>query len=90
MPLQSDEVDRISREVVRRYPDSPLEFLSVMSTEGGSGRVEVMLTVRGCHGQPCKLLLNLPRYDKATFEREFRRALDRALKEHTRVAFSSR
>ena len=83
MPLAHDEITAISREVVRQYPDQPLEFVGVMASEGGSGRVEVMVTVKGCHAQPCQFMLNLSRRDKASLEHELRRGLEQALRKHT-------
>jgi hypothetical protein len=82
MPLTQQEIGEISTDVIRSYPNRPVEFVAVMATEGGSGRVEVMLTVKGCHAQPCNLVFNLPRQDKPSFERALRRRLERTLRDH--------
>lgn len=59
-----------------------LDLVSVASTEAGSGRVELLITVAGCHREPCRLLLNVTRADPAAFERELRSKLAQALTAH--------
>jgi len=80
--LAYQDITKIGGEVIRKYPHQTVEFVSVVSS--GGDRVEVMVTVTGCHTQPCHLMFNLPRSDKASFEHEFRRQLERELQEHTR------
>jgi hypothetical protein len=55
VPLAHDEITAISSEVIQSYPNEPFEFVGVMASEGGSGRVEVMVTIKGCHKEPCRL-----------------------------------
>jgi len=78
--LAYQDITKIGSEVIRNYPHQTVEFVSVVSS--GGDRVEVMVTVKGCHTQPCNLMFNLPRSDKASFEQEFRRALERELHDH--------
>lgn len=54
----------------------------VATTERGGSRVESLVTMMGCHREPCRLLVNLSRADDETFEREFRAKLKEAIKEH--------
>jgi hypothetical protein len=83
MPLSHDEIRTISIETIARYPDRQFEFVGVMAAEGGSGRIEVMVTITGCHATPCQLMLNLSRQSRDALERELRGALEAALKAHT-------
>jgi hypothetical protein len=83
MPLALEEITAISLDVIRRHPP-PLDFVGVMAFEGGSGRVEVMVTVRGCHEEPCRLLLNLSRGTREALEAELREKLQMLLREHAR------
>jgi hypothetical protein len=83
MALQYQDVEAISKEVVRDYPREPqLNFVSVMSTDGGGERVEVMVTVAGCHKQPCMLVLNLSRRDRNALTGDLRQKLQEALQSH--------
>jgi hypothetical protein len=79
--LAHEEIVAISRDVLRRYSPA-LEFVGVMASEGGSGRVEIMVIVNGCHAEPCRLLLNLSRTDRGTLETELRRTLQKELQSH--------
>jgi len=80
--LSIDTVTALSRDVAAEY-DSRLEVIGVTSTAGESRRVEVFVTVRGCHQEPCVLMVNLSRQGHQAFERDLREELRRALSEHT-------
>ena len=80
--LSIDTVTALSRDVAAEY-DSRLEVIGVASTAGESSRVEVFVTVRGCHEEPCVLMVNLTRQGHQAFERDLRQTLRRALIEHT-------
>lgn len=83
MALQYQDVEAISREIVRAYPrQPPLDFVSVMSADGGGERVEVMVTVAGCHREPCVLVLNLSRRDRKALTEDLRQKLQQALQSH--------
>jgi len=58
--LSIDAVTTLSRDVAAEY-DSRLEVVGVTSTAGDNSRVEVLVTVRGCHQEPCVLMVNLTR-----------------------------
>ena len=81
MVLKPDEVTKISRAVARDY-DGALEVIGVASTEGGTGRVELLITISGCHRDPCVLMLNLTRAEPVAFERELRSKFREALAAH--------
>jgi len=80
--LSIDTVTALSRDVAAEY-DSRLEVIGVASTAGESSRVEVFVTVRGCHHEPCVLMVNLTRQGHEAFERDLRQQLRRALTQHT-------
>jgi len=80
--LSIDTVSMLSREVAAEY-DSRLEIIGVASTAGENSRVEVFVTVRGCHQEPCVLMVNLTRQGHEAFERDLRDNLRRALVTHT-------
>jgi hypothetical protein len=82
MVLNPDEVTRISRAVAREY-DGALEVLGVAAAGEGAGRVEVLVTISGCHRDPCVLMLNLSRTESAAFEAELRSKFREALSAHT-------
>jgi len=81
--LSIDAVTTLSRDVAAEY-DSRLEVIGVTSTAGDSSRVEVFVTVRGCHQEPCVLMVNLTRHGQEAFERDLREMLQRTLLAHTR------
>ena len=80
--LSIDAVTTLSREVAAEY-DSRLEVIGVTSTAGESSRVEVFVTLRGCHQEPCILMANLTRQGHQAFERDLRAQLRRALVSNT-------
>jgi len=80
--LSIDTVSMLSREVAAEY-DSRLEIIGVASTAGENSRVEVFVTVRGCHQEPCVVMVNLTRQGHEAFERDLRENLRRALVTHT-------
>ena len=80
--LSIDTVSALSRDVAAEY-DSRLEVIGVASTAGESSRVEVFVTVRGCHQEPCVVMVNLTRQGHEAFERDLRDNLRRALGAHT-------
>ena len=79
--LHPESLTAISREVARQI-DSRLEVVGVASTDGGSERVELLVTLAGCHTDPCTVMINITRSDASSFEHELRQALADALVEH--------
>ena len=74
-------VTDVSRMVAAEY-DPRLHVLGVVSTEGDSGRVELLATIHGCHREPCVIMLNVTRNSQAAFERDLREQFKRALASH--------
>jgi hypothetical protein len=81
MSVPLDVVTSISRDVIAQVRGD-LELLGVVSTDGGSDRIELLVTVAGCHSEPCRLALNVTRADAAAFEDELRTKLRHALISH--------
>jgi len=81
MTLSADTITEISRSVAAEHsPD--IEELGVISSEGGSDRVELLITIGGCHTEPCRFLINLTRADAAALEVELRSKFREALRTH--------
>ena len=81
MGVNLEAASTISRAVVQEHGRG-LTVVSVSSTEGGSDRAEVLVTIGGCHTEPCRFLVNITRVDSEAFEREFRQKLNDALLRH--------
>jgi hypothetical protein len=83
LSLQLDSIRAISRAVAERQ-GLRLEDVQIVSGIGGTDRVEVLITIAGCHRDPCSLLLNLTRIDRPQFEEELAAKLRDALGSHVR------
>jgi len=81
MSISLDRVTEISREVAAGV-DQRLQLVGVTSTEGGGDRVELLITMSGCHVEPCMHLLNVSRAEADVLEREVREKLQTALTAH--------
>ena len=81
MPINLDRATAISRDVAAEF-DPTLSVASVFSTDGGSGRAEVLVIVEGCHEEPCRHIVNVSRADSSEFEQDFREKLVHALHAH--------
>jgi hypothetical protein len=84
MALTQKEITDISLAVIQEQGRA-VELVGVASSEGGSERVELLITVKGCHDEPCALLLNLTRAGRTELEEELTSKLRSALRSH-RVA----
>jgi hypothetical protein len=81
MRLNLEEVTRISHAIAREY-DGQFEVTGVAANDGGTDHVELLVTIKGCHHDPCVLMLNLTRVDSESMERELRASLREALATH--------
>jgi glycerate kinase len=79
--LTAEELTSIIRNVARDQGRT-LDVHSVAATDGGSGRAEILVTVAGCHTDPCRLLINVTRETAAAFEADFRTKISSALERH--------
>lgn len=80
--LSLDTVAALSRAVAADY-DERLRVVGVTSTDGESGRAELLITIQGCHIDPCVIMLNVTRSGQQAFERELRNKFRDALAAHT-------
>jgi hypothetical protein len=80
--LTIETVNAISRDITAKY-DPRLQVRGAAPTDGEGGRVELLVTIRGCHHEPCVLMLIVTRLGQAAFERELREKLHDALVSHT-------
>ena len=78
MALSLESVTEISRRVANQY-FSGTPVVGVVSGDGESNRVEVMIVLPDHAPDPHRVMLNLPRYDTSSFERELRAKLLAAL-----------
>jgi hypothetical protein len=81
MAVHLDQVAAISRSVALEHGRG-LEVSGVTFSDGGSERVEVIVTIDGCHSGPCRFAVNVTRADDDEFERDFRAKLGDALRRH--------
>jgi hypothetical protein len=81
MTLNVDLVTALSREIAGEL-DRRLRVVSVAAAEGGSERVELLVTIAGCHRDPCILMINVTRAEPSEFERDVREKLRAALSAH--------
>jgi hypothetical protein len=81
MPLNLDVVAAISKAVALEHGRG-LQVAGVTFSDGGGERVEILVTIAGCHSGACRFAVNITRADGAEFEREFRAKLHDALLKH--------
>lgn len=81
MSVNLEQVHEISRGVVFEHGRG-LEVDGVTFSDGGTDRVEILVSITGCHSGPCRFSLNVSRADGADFERDFRAKLIEALHKH--------
>ncbi len=78
MSLTLTEVRRIAADVAREQ-DPPLEVMGATPSEGESTYAEVVLTVRGCRVEPCRVVIGITR---DTSEADCRRNVEERLQQH--------
>ena len=83
--LTIDTVTALGRAVATDH-DPRLRVVGVTSTNGESGRVELIVTIHGCHADPCIVMLNVTRSSRDAFERELRDKFRDALASHVTEA----
>ena len=78
MSLLLTQVRRIAAAVAMQHDLLP-DIVAVTPTDGESAYAEILLTVRGCRSEPCRLSIGVSR---AASEPECRRAIEEGLEEH--------
>jgi hypothetical protein len=81
MAINVDTITALTQEVISQQGRA-LDVVTVTTTGGDSQRVEILVTVTGCHKDPCRFILNVSRADSQEFAREFRTKLSGALLKH--------
>ena len=59
-----------------------LTVVNAATTDGGGERIEILVTLSGCHDGECRVMVNVSRADRRTFEAEFRSKLREAIAKH--------
>lgn len=59
-----------------------VELIGVLSTDAAAERNVLLVTIPGCHNEPCRIVKNLTRGDAAAFEDDLREKLRHALMSH--------
>lgn len=78
MALTLTDVRRIAADVAKQE-DPRLEVIGAMAGEGGSAYAEVVLTVRGCRAEPCRVMIGVSR---GVSEPECRDTVTARLRDH--------
>jgi hypothetical protein len=79
--VKTDELVALSRRVARQIHPG-LHVSGILAAEGGTGRAELLISIEGCHAEPCSLVLNVDRSDPASAERDLSAKLRTAIAEH--------
>jgi hypothetical protein len=80
MSCDAATITELSRTIAEDYDDQELEVVGVVATQGGSDRVELLVSMRDATDGHRIRMLNLTRSQKADFERDFRSRLRQSLK----------
>jgi hypothetical protein len=81
MSVNLNDITLMSREIALQHGRG-LTVAAVVATEGGSDRVEVIVTIEGCHQGACQFVVNVSRANEAEFNREFKQKLSESLAKH--------
>jgi hypothetical protein len=81
MTLALDEIATISRVVALEHGRA-LQVTAVDISDGGSERVEILVTLEDCHRGQRRFLVNVSRADREQFKGELRSTLRDALTKH--------
>jgi hypothetical protein len=84
MSVTIHELSAISRTVALEHGRA-LQVSGVTLSDGGNDRVEVIVSINGCHDGECRFVVNVTRADGDAFEREFRSKLHDAIRKHQLV-----
>ena len=81
MALTLSDLTRLAETVVVEH-DPSLTVVGIASTSKESGRVEVLVSVVGCHYESCTISLNVSRQEERRFKDELIGQLRTALQIH--------
>src|SRR5262249_59038291 len=77
-PMKLSDVGRIAAEVAQQL-NANLDVVATLPSEESTSYGEVLLTVRGCAREPCRVVVSVRRNDSELHVRE---ALTDALRKH--------
>jgi hypothetical protein len=81
--LSIKTVTALSGAIAAEY-DPRLRVVGVASSDAENGRVELLVTIRGCHREPCMIMLNVTRRGEDAFAEDLREKFHDALTSHIR------
>jgi hypothetical protein len=81
MTLSLMELKGIAETVAREF-SPPLAVEGVASSDADTERVELLVTVTGCHKEPCTVVLNISRKEPSRFKAELEDQLRAVLRTH--------
>ena len=81
MSIPLDQITEISRAVAAEEGRA-INVVGIVSSDADAERVELLVTIEGCHEAPCTLMLNLTRGDQSELESELRIKLCDAILRH--------
>ena len=81
MTVNVQSITVLSRAIARQQGRG-LDVQAVTLTDGGSDHAEVIVTIGGCHQEPCRFMVSVSRASPEAFEREFTEKLSDALRRH--------
>ena len=78
MPVSLDVVNRIAAAVAAEQ-SAQVDAITIASGDAESGRVELLVALKSCPDEPCRILLNIDRKEPEALEQELRSKLTRVL-----------
>ena len=81
MGLTLEQVSALTRRVAADVAQD-LRVVGITSSDGQGGRIELLITVEGCHRDPCLVMVNVPRADAPALEDALRAQLPVLLRNH--------
>jgi hypothetical protein len=76
--LSIKTVTALSGAIAAQY-DPRLQVVGVASSDAENGRVELLVTIRGCDREPCMVMLNVTRRGEDAFAEDLRERFHDAL-----------
>lgn len=78
MLLTLPDARRIADDAISKE-HANLEVLGVTTSEGGSRYTEVIMRIRGCHAEPCQVVIGV---DRDVSESTFREEVVKRVRQH--------
>jgi hypothetical protein len=78
--MSLDDALRLAVEVAKAE-NPQLKVVRLTGSDGSTGYVEMLIAVKGCHVEPCRLTIG---FDRTIAPAQLREVLKRRLREHLR------